>query len=364
MKWAGIYCYLFVLATVLGVVFTRFAMWVAARTGALEQPGERKIHQAPMPLLGGLGVLLAIAACLGINLLFALFAASRGEGSSILPAAVAEYLPGVAKMLPRLLAIFGGGVIIFLVGLWDDFYGMRARAKLLCQALVSLLLVYSGIKVTLFSGNPFLNCVLTIFWVVAITNSFNLLDNMDGLCGGVAVVTSAVFFIVSARMGEYFVSSFIAVFCGAVLGFLFFNFKPARIFLGDAGSMLIGYLVATFTILGTYYKGSFPTPFPVVMPIIILALPLYDTASVVLIRLRLNKPIYIGDTNHFSHRLVKLGMSQRGAVLFIYLVTLSTALPALLLPYVDMGGVVIVLLEVVLVLGVVGFLEYYAERKK
>ena len=126
--------------------------------------------------------------------------------------------------------------------------------------------------------------------------------------------------------------------------------------------MLIGYLVATFTILGTYYKGSFPTPFPVVMPVIILALPIYDTASVILIRMKHGKPIYIGDTNHFSHRLVKLGMSRRGAVLFIYLVTLSAAVPALLLPYVDFGGVAIILLEVIAVLGVVGFLEYYAER--
>ena len=364
MKWAITYGYLFILATILGLIFTRFSRALALKLGVLEHPGERKIHRVPVPLLGGLGVLLAILVFIGGNFLFAHLAYRQGILSSILPSSVTPYLSGMARMLPRVLAILAGGVIIFLVGLWDDLYGMRARAKLLCQALVSLLLVYFGIKVTLFSANPFMNCVLTMFWVVAITNSFNLLDNMDGLCGGVAVVTSAIFFVISARMGEYFVASFIAVFAGAVLGFLFFNFNPARIFLGDAGSMLIGYLVATFTILGTYYKGSFPTPFPVVMPVIVLALPLYDTASVILIRLKLGKPIYIGDTNHFSHRLVKLGMSRRGSVLLIYLVTLATALPALLLPYVDMGGVAIVLLEVVLVLGVVGFLEYYAERKK
>ena len=173
-----------------------------------------------------------------------------------------------------------------------------------------------------------LDVVVTLLWIVGMTNAFNLLDNMDGLSAGVALVASAVFLVNAWVLGEFFISLLLLAFIGSLLGFLFYNYNPASVFLGDCGSLFIGYVIASLTLLERYVSHASSTLFPVLMPVLVLAVPIMDTATVILIRLREGRPIYVGDRRHLSHRLVALGFSPRTAVLFIYLVTLSLGLGA------------------------------------
>jgi UDP-GlcNAc:undecaprenyl-phosphate GlcNAc-1-phosphate transferase len=161
------------------------------------------------------------------------------------------------------------------------------------------------------------------------TLAFNVLDLLFGLSGGVALVASCVFLVNAWALGEFFISLLLLAFIGSLLGFLFYNSHPASVFLGDCGSLFIGYVMASLTLLEHYVSRASSSLFPVLMPVLVLAVPIMDTATVVLIRLREGRPIYVGDRRHLSHRLVALGFSTRTAVFFIYLLTLSLGLGAL-----------------------------------
>src|SRR5439155_4007557 len=170
--------------------------------------------------------------------------------------------------------------------------------------------------------------VVTICWIVAITNAFNFLDNMDGLSAGVAAVATTAFLITALSIGQWFVAASLALLLGALLGFLCFNFPPARIFMGDSGSLVIGFLLGVLTVRTTFLppeKQWAAGWYAVFAPVIVLAVPLYDLAVVSLIRLMRGKSPFVGDTNHFSHRLVARGMSRRTAVLCLYLITAATS---------------------------------------
>jgi UDP-GlcNAc:undecaprenyl-phosphate GlcNAc-1-phosphate transferase len=187
--------------------------------------------------------------------------------------------------------------------------------------------------------------VLTVLWVVFMTNSMNLLDNMDGLCAGVAAIAAFSFFICALRTREAFICVLLMVFAGAVLGFLVLNLHPARIYMGDTGAMFCGYLLATLSILITFYNESTPSRIAVAAPVLALSVPIFDTVSVTYIRWRAKVPIFQGDRRHFSHRLVNIGMTQQQAVEFIYLVAAVTGLGAGLLRQVNTLGTVIILAQ-------------------
>jgi len=214
-----------------------------------------------------------------------------------------------------------------------------------------------GIRITFFINIPFVNCLLTVGWIVLISNAFNLLDNMDGLSSGISFIAAFIFFIIARRNGQFFVSSMLVCFVGVIMGFLRFNMHPARIFMGDCGSLFIGFLLAVLTILGTYYTADTPTAAPIIMPLLIMLVPLFDTFSVIFIRLKNKVSIFKADRNHFSHRLVRLGMSKKSAVLFIYLVTFCTGLGAMLLPYLDRAGCFIILLQACCIILIIILLE-------
>jgi UDP-GlcNAc:undecaprenyl-phosphate GlcNAc-1-phosphate transferase len=241
-----------------------------------------------------------------------------------------------------------GGVVVFLVGLADDVLGSRfpAGAKAAGQVVAAGILVASGVRTSFMPGEA-LNVVVTVLWVVGITNAFNLLDNMDGLSAGVAVVASAVFLVNAWALGAFFISLLLLAFIGSLLGFLFYNYNPARVFLGDCGSLFIGYVIASLTLLERYVSHASSTLFPVLMPVLVLAVPIMDTATVILIRLREGRPIYVGDRRHLSHRLLALGFSPRQAVLFIYLVTLSLGLGAVNLSNATVGQSMVILVQFV-----------------
>jgi UDP-GlcNAc:undecaprenyl-phosphate GlcNAc-1-phosphate transferase len=215
---------------------------------------------------------------------------------------------------------------------------------------------------------PGLAFVVSVLWIVGLVNSFNMLDNMDGLSAGVAAIAAAILAAAALltprpdnHQPQLFVAGFLLLFVGSLLGFLWHNRPPARLFMGDAGSYLIGYLLAMATLTATFAGGGLPPPASgyagVLAPLCVMAVPIYDTASVVLIRLRQGRSPFVGDKSHFSHRLVNLGMTKTQAVLTIYLATATCGLGALLLHEVDAIGAVLIVLLVACTLLLVGILE-------
>jgi len=362
--WFLVYGFMFCAACALSLVLTPLAMRIAERRGIVDSPGERKLQRRPVPLLGGAAICAAVVMPLLAGSALAFLAASSPGTARLLPAQIGTYLGGALSVLPTLVVILLGGVMMFLLGLWDDVSDLKPRVKLLGQVLVALGLVLMDVRVTVFVPNDFFSAAVTVAWVVVITNAFNLLDNMDGLCAGVALIATAVFWSVSALRGNYFIAVLLAVFAGSLLGFLRYNAHPARVFMGDAGSLFIGYFLAVLTVLQTYYSPDSGGPLAVLMPIVILAVPLYDTLSVIVIRTLHGESIFKADRRHFSHRLLALGMSQRGAVWFVCLVTLCTGLSALLLPRVGWGGGMLIVAQTILIVSVIAILEYFGGERR
>jgi UDP-GlcNAc:undecaprenyl-phosphate GlcNAc-1-phosphate transferase len=230
--------------------------------------------------------------------------------------------------------------------------------------VAGLVLVLSGIRLELFIPNAVVGGALTIFWIVLMTNSMNLLDNMDGLAAGITGIAAAMFFLAVAPLGQTFTGVMFLMVAGTMVGFLFHNFNPATIFMGDAGSMLCGYMLASLAVVGTFYDaGSSPTRVAVVVPLLALGVPLFDTLSVIYIRVRSGESIVRGDKRHFSHRLVASGMTQRQAVVFIYLVAVVVGLGATLLSTIGIAGVVTVIAQAVGVFAIVALLMANNKRR-
>jgi UDP-GlcNAc:undecaprenyl-phosphate GlcNAc-1-phosphate transferase len=301
----------------------------ATRRGLLDQPGGRKAHDAPKPRLGGVAIYLSFTSTVLVGFALAPWLASVPEIRAALPAAM-EALKGAWEVRSPLVGLLVGGTIMFVVGLMDDLLGERfpTRWKFAGQTLAATVAVACGIRVD-FAGNEVVNIVLSVLWIVGISNAFNLLDNMDGLAAGVAAVSSAVFLINAAELGEIFICFILAALIGSLVGFLRFNFPPASLFMGDSGALFLGFTLSSLTILEHYVTTASSTLFPVLMPPLVLAVPLLDTSSVIYIRLLEKRPIYIGDRSHLSHRLVGCGLTELQAVIFLYLVTFGLGLGAL-----------------------------------
>lgn len=345
--WYRTYPVIFLTSFIITFFLTKLFRSLAIRWNFLDHPNERKFHKKPMPLMGGVAIFLGLWITVFMGVCIIIFSASA-------------YKEGVLMRIPWLLVIFFGGLVISAVGLWDDKFIIRPRHKLVFQFIVALCTVLAGIRIKLFLPQPF-SYIISIVWILAITNAFNLLDNMDGVSNGIAFVNSILLFLVAIIMKNYFISAILSAFMGALLGFLWFNFPPATIFMGDCGSMFIGYIISAITILGTYYRPESPTLFPVVIPLLILAVPIFDVLSVIYIRIKYRKPIFLPDKNHFSHRLVTMGMKVRTAVLFLYLLTFCVGLPSVLLPLLPLMGVIIVFLQTIGVMTIIAILEYYGK---
>jgi UDP-GlcNAc:undecaprenyl-phosphate/decaprenyl-phosphate GlcNAc-1-phosphate transferase len=298
----------------------------------VDTPGERKIHRQPMPRLGGVAIYAAFILVVVCGYYLASLIIARDGHTPLVD--LLQPLAEGHKVQAKLLAVVGGATAAFLVGLFDDLMGGKfpPGPKAIGQVLAAMFLVVGDVRVSILPIEA-LNILVTILWVVGITNAFNLLDNMDGLCAGVAFIASTILFVNAWMQGEMLVSLIFVAFIGSLLGFLCFNTHPAKVFLGDGGSLFIGYMMAALTLLERYVSHLSSTLFPVLMPVLVLAVPIMDTTTVVIIRLREGRPIYVGDTRHLSHRLLSLGFSQRAAVLFIYLVTACFGLGALILPH-------------------------------
>jgi UDP-GlcNAc:undecaprenyl-phosphate GlcNAc-1-phosphate transferase len=337
----------------LGIIFVLAIRRTALHIGFIDRPTHRKFHIEPTPLGGGVAIFLATS----LTVLLALLAVTWG--ASFLPGSrgfVDIHFGGIASRLSQLSIIFAGATLMAAVGLFDDIRGIKAGWKLLFQIVAALLLVGSGIRITLFIGNPFTNGLLTVIWVVGITNAFNLLDNMDGVSAGVGLIVIGIFSVVAFETGQVFVASLLLALGGTTLAFLLFNFPPAKIFMGDCGSLFLGYMIAALTVVFTFYQEPHPVS-TIFIPLVILALPIYDTASVIVIRLAEKRSPFEADKRHFSHRLVDLGMSVRQAVLIIYLMTFALGLLAVLLYRVGIVGAVLILIHTLAIILLIVILE-------
>ncbi len=271
---------------------TPLARKIAPHLGWVDHPTARKLHRTPMPLLGGVAIYVAFALAL---LLF-----------------------GRHFYVRQVVGIFVGATVVSLMGLWDDRRRLPPGIKLLIQTLSAGLLIATGVQVHLLR-TAWLDVPLSLLWIVGLTNALNLLDNMDGLAGGIAAIAAGHFTLLAAMSGQYLVGALAAALLGACLGFLIYNFNPARIFMGDSGSLFLGFVLAALGI-----KLRFPNNVYIVtwlVPPLVLSVPIFDTTLVFLSRLRRGKnPLTTPGKDHVSHRLVRLGMTQREAVMALYLV--------------------------------------------
>ncbi len=291
---------------------------LAPRLGWVDRPSSRKVHRVPTPLLGGLAIYLAFV--------------------------VALVLFGDRFYVRQVVGIFVGATVVSLMGLWDDRRHLAVGVKLAVQVGAAILLIATGVQVQTFR-TPWLNIPVTLLWMVGITNALNLLDNMDGLAGGVAAIAAGHFTLLAAMSGQYLVGALAAALLGACLGFLLYNFNPARIFMGDSGSLFLGFLLAALGI-----KLRFPENIPAVtwmVPVLVLAVPIFDTVLVFISRLRRGlNPLTTPGKDHVSHRLVRMGLTQREAVMALYLAAGVTGELALFVAQADkltgyvLGGLV------------------------
>ncbi|MBU2603688.1 MAG: undecaprenyl/decaprenyl-phosphate alpha-N-acetylglucosaminyl 1-phosphate transferase [Actinobacteria bacterium] len=284
----------FVLAAGIALVMTPVAGELARRVGAIDQPHERKIHSVPTPRMGGVAIFFGV----------------------IIPSLLLLSGEGPVR------GILVGASLITLVGVLDDVRGTRPVVKLALQVGVAVILVLYGIRVDTLSipgvgilvlgwaGYPF-----TVLWVVALMNIVNFIDGMDGLAAGVCAISSVTFAIIAVSLGRLDMGILAAVVAGSTLGFLWYNFHPASIFMGDSGSLLLGFLLAAITLQG-FLKGV--ATVALVIPLMVLGIPIFDTGFAILRRMKNRRPIHIADRGHIHHRFSNLGYTQRQTVMIIY----------------------------------------------
>jgi len=350
-------------ALTISCVATAFTRRIARRTGMLDHPSGRKAHDRAVPLLGGCAIFVAVAgpilAATGLTGLWAATGAPSWLGPKL-----AEHLPGAAERIPMALVILAGAAALHVMGLIDDRKGLGAWTKLAGQVIVAAAVVsLAGVRVLTVAGEA-VSIAVTVLWLVAVTNAFNFLDNMDGLSAGVGAICTAGLLGVSAAMGQVFVSAWLCLLLGALLGFLPHNLPPARSFMGDAGSLVVGYFLGVLTCLTTFVRpGRTYYLYGIFVPLVLLAVPLYDMLSVIVLRVRSGDSPLVGDRRHFSHRLLKRGMAPRTAMLTIYLCTAVTAVSAWLLALVTTNhAAILIFAQTAAVILIIALLEGGGDR--
>jgi UDP-GlcNAc:undecaprenyl-phosphate GlcNAc-1-phosphate transferase len=311
---------LFVFSLALSVVATREVRDLATRRGWVSAPLDgRHVHLAPLPRLGGVAIFLAFSVSLGMWLALSL----------IFPRLVAGLAPST------LLRIYAPACLIFCLGIYDDLRGASPYLKFAVQAIAAVMLFAGGMRILnlpLVFGDRslpwFVGLPLTVLWVVAVTNAFNLIDGLDGLAAGSALFSTIVFFIVSLVTHSWLGSLISVTLAGAILGFLRFNFNPATIFLGDSGSLFIGFMLSALALAGAQKA---PTFVAVAIPVVSFGLPILETLLSIVRRLISGRPIFSADREHIHHKLLQMGLSHRQVVIVLYAVSGMFAMLSLFL---------------------------------
>ena len=317
------------LALALALVFTPWVRKVAFKIGAIDQPEQRKVHSKIMPRMGGLAVYLAFAAAV-------LFTQQLDD---------------------RLIGLLVGGLVIVLLGILDDTKGLPAKVKLVGQIAAAAVVIPFDIQIDWIT-NPingdsvylgYWSIPLTIFWIISVTNAVNLIDGLDGLAGGTSFIAALTLAAVTWKMGGLGmeVAGLALILAAATLGFLKYNFYPAKIFLGDTGSMFLGYALSTLAVMGV---AKAATAISVIVPMVILGIPLLDVVFAILRRYQSHRPIFQPDKEHLHHRMMALGFSHKQTVLAIYVVNLLLGISAFLLTVLSDSQAVLLLLILAVVI--------------
>jgi UDP-GlcNAc:undecaprenyl-phosphate/decaprenyl-phosphate GlcNAc-1-phosphate transferase len=336
----------------------------AIKTDFVARPRADRYHRSVIALGGGIAIFWTIALFLLGGAAVVKFAVEPGR-LPFIDESVAQHAAGFLTMLPKLLIVVAAAAILHFTGLWDDKKNLGPWLKLGLQFAAAILAaVFADIRVEMFIENKIVTTALSVFWIVLMINAFNFLDNMDGASAGIALIATCVLMAAAIRSGQVFVTGMGAVFAGALAGFLLFNFPPAKIFMGDCGSMVIGFFVALLTLRTTYYDPQVGTSlYSVFMPAIVMAVPLYDFISVTSLRISQGKSPMVGDTQHFSHRLKRRGLSDRQVALVLYLATLCTGLGAVALQQADTLGAILIAAQTLMILLIVAIFEGTARNQ-
>ena len=318
------------LCFVVAVLITPVVKWLAFRVGATDKPNQRKVHQKIMPRLGGLAIFISF---------------------------IVGYLV-LKPASPYATAIVIGAAIIVLTGVLDDIYELPPKWKLLGQIMAAVVVVYGGIRFD-FINLPFgghlefglLSIPITMLWIIGITNAINLIDGLDGLAAGVSSIALVTIAGMAATMGNTyaFVFAMSLLLLGSTLGFLLYNFHPAKIFMGDTGALFLGYMISVLSLLG--FKNV--TVFSLIIPILILGVPISDTVFAIVRRIVNKQPLSAPDKSHLHHCLLRLGYSHRQTVLIIYGMAAMFGISAVVLSKATMFGALLVIAFVLLVVELV-----------
>lgn len=308
---AHLYIIVLLSAFVLSCLASPFVIRLAFKIGAVDRPEQRKVHTQVMPRMGGMAIFLSFLICL-------LF---------------------ILKVSGPFTGLIYGACLIFLVGLLDDIFQLSAWIKLLGQIAAAAVAVHFGVVVH-FVTNPFngaldlgfLSIPLTLLWIVGISNAINLIDGLDGLAAGVSAIAAATMGIISLIKGQPEVAIVTFTLVAAIVGFLPYNFYPAKTFMGDSGSNFLGFVLGCLAIIGTAKSAALISLF---IPIVILAIPIFDTFFAIIRRMHNKAPIFLPDRDHLHHRLMALGMSHRRSVLIIYAISAFFSMVAIVITFIS-----------------------------
>ncbi len=363
MNWWHLYALVLLAGLVACLVTTPICRKLAEMIDLMDRPKKEahKKHGKATPLLGGLALFLGWAGCLGVGYLVVV----TGWGHAF-SEALESYRDGFFAVGIRAFVLVGGAAGAMALGLVDDRYGMKAGTKFFWQFVIALMVVWLGeIRITLFVANAVFSWGVTIFWFMLLMNAINFFDNMDGLAVGTAAISFAFFAVTAGWQEQYFIAALSALSCGTAIGFWWYNRHPASIFMGDSGSLFLGYLLAAISASVTYYApGKAATWLPVLLPLFILALPLFDAMAVVAIRTRMGKPFWIGDHNHISHRFMKMGMTRKQAVDCVHLLAVILGLSVWPLLWADELTAVVLVLQALFLLLLISLLQAHVKIDK
>ena len=349
----------------LSLAFTAVVKRLAAHRGFVARPAADRYHRGTVPLGGGIAIFAAMASIILAVIIAVKFFAAAGR-FDWLGQSTTVYTEGFLSKINQLWLILLCISALFVLGLLDDKKRLSPGFKLAVQFAVALIAAaFAEIRVEFFIESKIVTIVLSAFWIVLIINAFNFLDNMDGASAGIAVIIASILLTAAMLHGQVFVSGLTLVFIGTLAGFLVWNFPPAKIFAGDAGSFVIGFFIALLSLRTTYYNQAGSGQwFRVFMPMIVMAVPLYDFISVTLLRISQGKSPFIGDTQHFSHRLKRHGLTDTQTVLTLYLATLCTGLGATFLYQVNLAGAILIFAQTFMILTIIAIFETTVKNDK
>jgi len=332
----------------LALLTTPMVIWLARRIGAVDRPGVRTVHERPVPRIGGVAIFLSAMA-----LIVAVIFLNNGVGEAF------------RRVRFPLLTFLGSATLIFLVGLVDDLRGLPAKCKCVAELFIALVLCLAGIQISEIALTKewvlplgVFGCPLTILWVVGITNAVNLSDGLDGLAAGVSAIACAVIAAFAILSGDVIMAVLMLALVGSLSGFLFFNSNPAKVFMGDCGSLFIGFTIAAASVMCMAKSAALVG---LALPMLALGIPIFDTLLSILRRFLERRSLFAPDRSHFHHRLLELGLNQRCAVMLIYIATLlATGLGLVMLASASVGSLLVfgsALLMILLLFRAVGVIR-------